>query len=1070
MKRKLLIILLVLATLFCCAFGLAACGDSGNSGSSSVNGTYYLYENNKLDKSQYIKLDGGKWSDDDNVNGTYTLDGTNIVFYAKVFGSNEEMYSGTLSDGKLTIKVFGATMTYYKEGSEPSGSTGGNQGTKPDDTPKAEYTITFDANGGKFADGTTTLTQKAKEGDTLIAPNSPTRTASAFGGWATEKNGKTLWKFATDTVTKNTTLYAVWEEQSATIISIDGASIDEKAMSIFMLVDKNTESVSLSNKVVCSSDSVWKLYYDKLGQTEIPTKIAASKTGELNNGDNVFYIVVTSFSGSQVNVYELTVHRSHSVTVSYFDNKDILIKTDTAYTGYEYTVNYTPNISGYTFNYWKKGNSKVTEFTTYEAVKLYADCTANTYTATLNVNSGEALTDNKITVTYDKSFTFPTTTRTGYTFTGWYNGSVQVTNANGKSLNNWTYASNQTLTAGWQINRYSVTATVNDSKAGTVEVYAYNDGQPSEDGKYDYNSKVTIKGNTNSGYTFLGIYDKSGNKVSDDGKLFYVTTLGAANESYTAKWIECPVTVERNNTSAGTVSYDTKTIAGVNTTLTAKINNGYTWLGWYDGETELTKELTYTFVMPSSSDDAITYTAKWIACPVKIVSSDTNAGTVSGLPNTTVAGQEITIKAASLSKLGYTWLGWYNGEEYLTSDLSYTVTIPSSSADAVTYTANWELDERLTDLIFTSTQTTCTITGVNNKAVTEIIIPEYVTEIKEGAFSNCSSITNIDILAGVTKIESSTFSYCSGLTSVTIPYSVISIGEDAFYGCRSLTNVIIPDSVTYIGYSAFEGCRSLTLYCEAESKPSGWSNDWNYSSCPVVWNCKNNDKDKNGYAYSVINGIRYRIKDGLVEVIRQSTAINGAVIIPDSITYKENEYSVTSIGDSAFYDCSSLTSVTIPDSVTSIGEDAFKYCSSLKSIIVDEENQNYSSQDGILYNKAKTKIIKVPSDITGSLTIPGSVTSIPSSAFSGCASLTSITIGNGVTSIGQQAFAHCARLTSIIIPDSVTSIGYEAFYYCSSLTIYCEAKSKPSGWQSGWDHISFNRYCPVVWDYKNKSN
>lgn len=350
MKKKLLIFVLAVISAVLCAIGIAACDDNSEGGSNSgANETYYLFKDGKFDKSQYIKLDGDKWSDDDNTNGTFTQNGNKVVFYAVVFGSKEEMFSGTLSNGVLEIEVFGETMFYCKEGSKPSNSDD-NQGTqKPDDTPKTEYTVTYDANGGKFADGETTVTQKAKEGDKLTAPSSPARTASAFGGWATEKGGKTLWKFATDTVTKNITLYAVWEEQSAAIISVDGASIDEKKMSVFMLVDNKTESVSLSNKVVCSSDSVWKLYYDKLGQTEIPTKIAASKLGELIDGDNIFYMVVTSSSGSQVNVYELTVHRSYKIAVSYYDNKDNFIKTDNAYSGYEYKANYNPTISGYTF-------------------------------------------------------------------------------------------------------------------------------------------------------------------------------------------------------------------------------------------------------------------------------------------------------------------------------------------------------------------------------------------------------------------------------------------------------------------------------------------------------------------------------------------------------------------------------------------------------------------------------------------------------------------------------------------------------------------------------------------------
>ena len=126
---------------------------------------------------------------------------------------------------------------------------------------------------------------------------------------------------------------------------------------------------------------------------------------------------------------------------------------------------------------------------------------------------------------------------------------------------------------------------------------------------------------------------------------------------------------------------------------------------------------------------------------------------------------------------------------------------------------------------------------------------------------------------------------------------------------------------------------------------------------------------------------------------------SGSVTIPETVIYDGTTYSVTSIGSSAFYGCSSLTSVTIPNSVTSIGSYAFNGCSSLTSV-----------------------------------TIPNSVTSIGGYAFSGCSSLSSITIPNSVTSIGNSAFSHCSVLTSITLPEGVTSIGNSAFYGCSSLT------------------------------------
>jgi len=150
--------------------------------------------------------------------------------------------------------------------------------------------------------------------------------------------------------------------------------------------------------------------------------------------------------------------------------------------------------------------------------------------------------------------------------------------------------------------------------------------------------------------------------------------------------------------------------------------------------------------------------------------------------------------------------------------------------------------------------------------------------------------------------------------------------------------------------------------------------------------------------------------------------------------------SVTSIGEEAFGSCSSLTSIEIPSSVTSIEKLVFNGCNSLTSIDVKNGNEYYSSENGVLFNKNKTTLIRYPEGKVGSYTIPNSVTSIGEGAFGGCSSLTSIKIPNSVTSIGNGAFSGCGSLTSIEISSSVTSIGDFAFFDCSSL-IFIEIPS-----------------------------
>jgi hypothetical protein len=144
--------------------------------------------------------------------------------------------------------------------------------------------------------------------------------------------------------------------------------------------------------------------------------------------------------------------------------------------------------------------------------------------------------------------------------------------------------------------------------------------------------------------------------------------------------------------------------------------------------------------------------------------------------------------------------------------------------------------------------------------------------------------------------------------------------------------------------------------------------------------------------------------------------------------------SVTTIGDGAFSGCRNLTSVTIPNSVTAISEGAFYHCGYLTAIDVDATNAQYSSENGVLFNKDKITLIYYPSGKTGSYVIPNSVTTINYDAFAGCSGLTSVTIPNSVKTIGNDAFAGCSGLTSVIIPNSVKTIGQYAFQSCSGLT------------------------------------
>ena len=208
-----------------------------------------------------------------------------------------------------------------------------------------------------------------------------------------------------------------------------------------------------------------------------------------------------------------------------------------------------------------------------------------------------------------------------------------------------------------------------------------------------------------------------------------------------------------------------------------------------------------------------------------------------------------------------------------------------------------------------------------------------------------------------------------------------------------------------------------------------------------------------------IDGICYNLitKAKIAEVTSNSYNYKGGIVIPETINYNNVTYSVTSIGDMAFYYCEGLTSIAIPSSVTSIGERAFGYCLGLKKVIVSDIaawcnidfHDNPLAYAQHLYSDENTEIMDlvIPNSVTNigriafngcssltSVTIPNGVISLKEGAFGGCSSLSSVTIPNSVTSIGNYVFSNCSGLSSITLPNSIASIGDDAFLFCSSLT------------------------------------
>lgn len=338
----------------------------------------------------------------------------------------------------------------------------------PDDSgdiiPEVEMcTVTFDSNGGSDV-----ASMQVAKGERITAPTQPTRKQYVFNGWYKDALFANVWDFDSDVVNNNITLYAKWKQEEVRINSVSNASIVETEITM-ILEDEEIDEVDMNDKVVLNdSKATWKLYYDKLGQMEIPTKLATTKAGSLEPGSNIFYIVVTNENGTQTKNYTLDIYKKYEVSVVVYGVNDIIALDTITATTLETMPTPDVEIEGYTITGWDSTDAKPGEKISKNAplvISLTAICTPNTYEVSLLPDGGKISTD-EMNVEFDSAVSLPVPEQTGYSFIGWYYGSERISDRNGSAV--WTISDDVALKAKYRANRYSVTALTNNSEAGTV--------------------------------------------------------------------------------------------------------------------------------------------------------------------------------------------------------------------------------------------------------------------------------------------------------------------------------------------------------------------------------------------------------------------------------------------------------------------------------------------------------------------------------------------------------------------------------------------------------------------------
>lgn len=283
--------------------------------------------------------------------------------------------------------------------------------------------------------------------------------------------------------------------------------------------------------------------------------------------------------------------------------------------------------------------------------------------------------------------------------------------------------------------------------------------------------------------------------------------------------------------------------------------------------------------------------------------------------------------------------------------------------------------------------------------ITALEIGDGVTGICEEAFYCCTNLTEVSLPESLETIGDYAFCCCIALVSVDIPANVKTIGEYAFFRCEKLASITIPNGVTVISDYTFAKCLALT----SVNLPSGVT-------------------EIREAAFAQCTMLGKTVLPESLETIGDSAFYACARLQIDGLPE-----GVVSIGSYAFGICSSIKSLTISKNVTSLGDNIFCGSSKLTEFIVDDENPNYCSVDGVLFTKDMTRLIAFPGKKAGKYIVPEGVEEISDGAFYNCPGVTEVFLPISVARIGDDAFGRCKALTKINIPLNCKEIGSFSF-------------------------------------------